>query len=123
MPSAGARPREALDRRRLGQAGLATSAWKCHIYQAVEARYPRDSSTAGLHRARNLFFPEGRYEKLRASVSQTADGQIKKSPITSCPPDLGIIPLPEVSPIKSGRFSNCDSGWKWDREKIHRDLA
>lgn len=29
----------------------------------------------------------------------------------------------EVNPIKSGRLSNCDHGWKWGREEIHRDLA
>lgn len=121
--SAGAWPREALDRQRRGQAGLAASAWKGHIYQATAAVCPRDSSTAGLQRARNLFLPKGRFEKLRASVSQTADGQIKKLPITSRPPNLGVRPLPEVNLIKSGRLSNCDSGWKWDREQILGDLA
>lgn len=122
--SAGAQPRGAQgSQRRRGQAGLSASAWKCHIYQATEAGCPRDSSTTGLQTARNLFFPKGQDGKLRASVSQTADRQIKKLPITWRPPDLGIVPLPEVNLIKSGRLSNCDSGWKWDREEIHRALA
>ena len=119
--SPGARPREGPERWRLGQEGLETSAWKSHIYQATEAGCPRDS--ARLQTVRNVFFPRGRYGKLRASVSQTADGQIEKLPTTWRPPNLGITPLPEVNLVKSGRLSNCDSGWKWDREKIRRDLA
>lgn len=120
---AGARFREVLDRRRLGQAGFVILVWKCYIYQAVEVRYFRDSSIVGLYRARNLFFLEGRYEKFRVSVFQIVDGQIKKSFIISCFFDFGIIFFSEVSSIKLGRFLNCDSGWKWDREKIYRDLV
>lgn len=118
-----ARPREALERQQLGQAGLGASAWKRHIYQAMVAGCPRDLSAARLQTARNLFFPKGQHRKLRASVSQTADGQIKKSPVTPRPPNLAFTPLPEANLIKSGGLSNCDSGWKWDREKIRRDLA
>lgn len=73
--------------------------------------------------ARNLFFPTGRDGKLRASVSQTAAGQIKKLPITRCPPNLGSTPLPEVNLINAGRLSDCDSGWKWDREEIRGEVA
>lgn len=71
----------------------------------------------------SLCFPNGRYGKSRASVSQAADGQIKKLPGTWRPPNLGITPPLEVKLIKSGKLSNCDSGWKWDKEAIRRDLA
>lgn len=38
--------RGAPEKQRLGQAGRAAPAWKCHICQALEARCPRDSSAA-----------------------------------------------------------------------------
>lgn len=71
-----------------------------------------------------MCFPNGLYRKSRASVSQAADGQIKKLPVTWRPPNLGVTPPLEVKLIKSGRLSNCDSGWwKWDKEEVRRNPA
>lgn len=116
----GARPRGALERRRLGQAGLEASAWTGRICQAVEAEVP---GTALPGSSEELASPQRPGGNLGASVSQTADGQIKRWPITRSPPDLGIPPLPQGNLINSGRLSGCDSGWKWDREALRGELA
>lgn len=73
--------------------------------------------------ARGLRFPKGRRGKPGGSASQTADGQARKLPATRRPPNLGMAPPPEVNLIKSGRLSNCDRGWKWDREGARGDPA
>ena len=108
-------------RQRLAQAGHTASAWKSHIYRATEARCPRDS--ARLQTARKLGFSKRPIWKTQSRVSQSADGQIKKLPTTWRPPHLGITPTPEVNLIKSGKSSNCDRGWKWETERVRRDLA
>lgn len=87
-------PKGAPERWWWGQGGLGASAWKYHIYQATVAGMYHGLEYCRLANGGSLCSPNGRYGKSGASVSQAADEQIKKLPVSWRPPNLGITTSP-----------------------------